>query len=159
MTNSKIQQKVTRKSKKNVKLQQQEQSVSQIVTCVHDELQCWHCVPFGVRESSSLISIIQIKWECTRRRLLLRLLVGTDMLYWYMEKYTCKLHNFVLKKKTTQYISCFINIYIHKVRYLKFKNIELDFDELNLTYELGDWFIIFFILLRSPLKSLEVGWS
>lgn len=46
------------------------------VTCVCDDVNCWHCVPFGVMKSKSMSSIIQMKWECNRRNLLLRLLIG-----------------------------------------------------------------------------------
>nr|XP_043623197.1 separase [Erigeron canadensis] len=47
------------------------------VPCVCDDICCWHCLPFGVMKSLSVKSIIQLKWECTRRRLLIRLLIGT----------------------------------------------------------------------------------
>ncbi|KAL8258316.1 hypothetical protein R6Q59_030357 [Mikania micrantha] len=52
------------------------------VTCVSDEVNCWHCVPLGVMKSSSLTSIIQMKWECIRRRLLINLLVGIGICLW-----------------------------------------------------------------------------
>lgn len=48
------------------------------VTCASD---CWHCVPFEVTKSSSLTSIIEMNWECTRRRRLLRLLIRIGMIY------------------------------------------------------------------------------
>lgn len=47
------------------------------VTCVSD---CWHCVPSGVMNSSSLTSIIEMNWECTRRRRLLRLYIRIGMI-------------------------------------------------------------------------------
>ncbi|KAK1435343.1 hypothetical protein QVD17_01104 [Tagetes erecta] len=47
------------------------------VTCVFDEANCWHCVPFGVMKSSSLTSVMKMKWECIRRRFLLKLFIGT----------------------------------------------------------------------------------
>ncbi|KAL4573492.1 hypothetical protein LXL04_020300 [Taraxacum kok-saghyz] len=40
------------------------------------EVECWHCLPCQLIKSMSLTSIIQMKWECIRRRLLLRLLIG-----------------------------------------------------------------------------------
>ncbi|XP_071705360.1 separase-like [Rutidosis leptorrhynchoides] len=46
------------------------------IACVCDDVDCWHCLPAGITKSKSLTSIIQMKWECTRRRFLLRLLVG-----------------------------------------------------------------------------------
>ncbi|KAL8258352.1 hypothetical protein R6Q59_030393 [Mikania micrantha] len=52
------------------------------VTCVSDEVNCWHCVPLGVMKSSSLTSIIQMKWECIRRRFLINLLVGIGICLW-----------------------------------------------------------------------------
>ncbi|KAL8218762.1 hypothetical protein R6Q57_022135 [Mikania cordata] len=52
------------------------------VTCVSDEVNCWHCVSLGVMKSSSLTSIIQMKWECIRRRLLINLLVGIGICLW-----------------------------------------------------------------------------
>ncbi|KAI3715733.1 hypothetical protein L6452_22720 [Arctium lappa] len=45
-------------------------------TCVCDELKCWHCLPSKVMKSLSLRNILQMKWECIRRRLLLRLLTA-----------------------------------------------------------------------------------
>ncbi|XP_024980177.1 separase [Cynara cardunculus var. scolymus] len=45
-------------------------------TCVCDEGKCWHCLPSEVMKSLSLRNIIQTKWECIRRRLLLRVLTG-----------------------------------------------------------------------------------
>lgn len=57
------------------------------VTCVFDDVNCWHCLPTGIMKSRSLNSIIQMKWECTRRRFLLRLLIGIgnlkNMTFWY----------------------------------------------------------------------------
>ncbi|KAK1428290.1 hypothetical protein QVD17_17121 [Tagetes erecta] len=50
------------------------------VDCV--ELNCWHCVPFGVMKSSSLTTAIHMKWECLRRRLLVKLLIGTGKCLW-----------------------------------------------------------------------------
>ncbi|KAI3774516.1 hypothetical protein L1987_49074 [Smallanthus sonchifolius] len=52
------------------------------VTCVFDDANCWHCVPFGVMKSSSLTSAIHMKWECTRRRLLVKLLIGIGKCSW-----------------------------------------------------------------------------
>ncbi|KAJ0743876.1 putative separase [Helianthus annuus] len=52
------------------------------VTCVSDEINCWHCVPFGVMKSASVTSVIQMKWECTRRRLLVKLLIGIGKCLW-----------------------------------------------------------------------------
>ncbi|KAI3778004.1 hypothetical protein L2E82_06951 [Cichorium intybus] len=45
-------------------------------TCVSCEVKCWHCLPSEIMKSMSLTSLIQMKWECIRRRLLLRLLTG-----------------------------------------------------------------------------------
>ncbi|KAI7738304.1 hypothetical protein M8C21_012966, partial [Ambrosia artemisiifolia] len=52
------------------------------VTCVSDEVNCWHCVPSGVMKSAALTSVIQLKWECTRRRLLVKLLIGIGKCLW-----------------------------------------------------------------------------
>ncbi|KAK1417650.1 hypothetical protein QVD17_26781 [Tagetes erecta] len=52
------------------------------ITCVSDEVNCWHCVPFGVMKSSSLISVMHMKWECTRRRILVKLLIGIGKCLW-----------------------------------------------------------------------------
>lgn len=41
---------------------------------------CWHCVCLAVLESKSLDSIIQMKWEITRRRRLLGLLIKKGMM-------------------------------------------------------------------------------
>ncbi|XP_071716106.1 separase [Rutidosis leptorrhynchoides] len=46
------------------------------IACVCDDVDCWHCLPTGIMKSKSLRSIIQMKWECTRRRFLIRLLTG-----------------------------------------------------------------------------------
>ncbi|CAI9287139.1 unnamed protein product [Lactuca saligna] len=80
-----IRPKVTRKSKKSAKPLSEKITTSRVtrsskqkgeVTCVSDEGKCWHCLPSEIMKSKSLTSILQMKWECIRRRLLLRLLTG-----------------------------------------------------------------------------------
>ncbi|KAL4588484.1 hypothetical protein LXL04_001375 [Taraxacum kok-saghyz] len=39
-------------------------------------VKCWHCLPCEIMASNSLENVVQMKWECIRRRLLLRLLTG-----------------------------------------------------------------------------------
>ncbi|XP_076893503.1 separase-like isoform X3 [Bidens hawaiensis] len=85
---------VTRSSKQKSENAQRELKVAQKskgshivscgceVTCVCDEENCWHCVPFGVMKSSSLTSVAQMKWECARRRLLVKLLIGIGKCLW-----------------------------------------------------------------------------
>lgn len=84
-----IRPKVTRKSKKSAKPLPEKNTTSRItrsskqrgeVTCVSDEGKCWHCLPSEVMKSKSLTNILQMKWECIRRRLLLRLLTGIGMI-------------------------------------------------------------------------------
>lgn len=53
------------------------------VTCVCDDKDCWHCLSYGVMKSLSVKSIIQMKWEINRRRLLLRLLTGIGILIFF----------------------------------------------------------------------------
>ncbi|KAI3788961.1 hypothetical protein L2E82_01744 [Cichorium intybus] len=80
-----IRPKLTRNSKKVAKPLPEKKTSSRVtrsskqkseVTCVCDEVKCWHCLPSEIMKSNSLTSIIQMKWECIRRRLLLRLLTG-----------------------------------------------------------------------------------
>ncbi|GJX34689.1 separase isoform X1 [Tanacetum coccineum] len=66
------------------------------VTCVCDDKDCWHCLSYGVMKSLSLKSIIQMKWEITRRRLLLRLLTGIGKCLTDIEE-TQRAHNVFLE--------------------------------------------------------------
>ncbi|KAL6573567.1 hypothetical protein OROHE_002026 [Orobanche hederae] len=53
----------------------EKQKVDSIAASVRDKVECWHCLPYEVR-NSSMETVIQMKWECIRRRLLLRILTG-----------------------------------------------------------------------------------
>ncbi|KAJ9566723.1 hypothetical protein OSB04_002689 [Centaurea solstitialis] len=47
--------------------------VDHVVASACDKAACWHCVPSKIMKSSSLTTIIEMKWECIRRRHLIRL--------------------------------------------------------------------------------------
>ncbi|PWA66399.1 separase [Artemisia annua] len=66
------------------------------VTCVCDDKDCWHCLSYGVMKSLSVKSIIQMKWEINRRRLLLRLLTGIGKCLRDVEE-TQRAHNVFLE--------------------------------------------------------------
>nr|GEU88271.1 separase isoform X1 [Tanacetum cinerariifolium] len=66
------------------------------VTCVCDDKDCWHCLSYGVMKSLSVKSIIQMKWEITRRRLLLRLLTRIGKCLTDIEE-TQRAHNVFLE--------------------------------------------------------------
>ncbi|GJS63270.1 separase [Tanacetum coccineum] len=78
-----IQPKVTKKGKKTAEPLPQGIKMSKpgCITSggsICDDKDCWHCLSYEVMKSLSVESIIQMQWEITRRRLLLRLLTGID---------------------------------------------------------------------------------
>ncbi|XVF45726.1 hypothetical protein PTKIN_Ptkin02bG0229600 [Pterospermum kingtungense] len=46
------------------------------IACICNGTKCWHCLPTEISKSGLLKFFINMKWECARRRLLVRVLTG-----------------------------------------------------------------------------------
>ncbi|KAA3480135.1 separase-like [Gossypium australe] len=62
------------------------------IACFCNQTKCWQCLPDGIMKSGLLIYFINMKWEYAHRKLLVRILTGTEdtkstrSLWWMVRK-------------------------------------------------------------------------